>query len=247
MISNSSLDAWKAYINCEFHSRSEAERKSEREAAQPFVTISRQAGAGGITVGEKLITFLREHDKHAFCPWTLFDPNLIATVLGEHNLPQEFAKFMPEDKVSETQDMMEELFGLHPSAWTLAHKTSHTILLLAQMGNVVLVGRGANVVTKKFLLKGFHVRLIGSPKRRVQHIQDYYSLTHNEAIEFIGKEDGGRKRYLKQNFDQDINDSLLYDLTINTDFISYDDTAELIGGEVLRIQRHILTAASTVK
>lgn len=239
MVVSRSSNVWESYVASQCQSFEKARESDQPKKLIPFVTISRQAGAGGITVGEKLVAYLQEHDKEALCPWTLFDRNLISQVLGEHNLPQDFSKFMPEDKVSEVQDMMEELFGLHPSEWSLVHKTSQTILHLAQMGNVILVGRGANVITRKFLSTGFHVRLIGSLEMRIRHIQDYYRLKRDDAIDFIRTEDGGRKRYLKQNFDKDINDPLLYDVIIDTDFISYDDAARIIGEETLRIRKMV--------
>lgn len=226
---------WESYVASQCRYSEKAKESDLQRKVAPFVTISRQAGAGGITVGEKLMVYLRKHDKEAPCPWTLFDRNLIAQVLAEHNLPQQFAKFMPEDKTSEIQDMMEELYGLHPSQWALIHKTSDTILHLAQLGNVILVGRGANVITRKFLSCGFHARLIGSSEIRIRHLQDYYHLKRDEAADFLKKEDEGRKRYLKQNFDKDINDPLLYDIVINTDHISYDDAAQMIGDEVIRL------------
>ena len=234
MIELKSGNVWNSYIACQARCFEKA-RQTETEKLAPFITISRETGAGGITVAEKLSEYLKKNDQTALCPWTLFDRNLISTVLSEHSLPQEFSKFMPEDKASEIRDMMEELFGLHPSEWALVHKTSETILHLAQMGNVIIVGRGANVITRKFLSSGFHVRLIGSLPMRTRHIQDYYHLKYDDAVEFIKKEDGGRKRYLKQNFDKDINDPLLYNIVINTDFISYDDAARMIGDEVLRL------------
>ena len=236
MIELTSQNVWNSYVACQARYFEKA-RQTEEKNPTLFITISRQAGAGGITVGEKLVAYLEKHDQEVFCPWTLFDRNLISAVLNEHNLPQEFAKFMPEDKVSEVQDMMEELFGLHPSEWAFVHKTTQTILHLAQMGNVILVGRGASVITRKFLSTGFHVRLIGSLPMRIRHIQDYYHLKQDDAINLIKKEDGGRKRYLNQNFDKDINDPLLYDLIINTDFISYDDAAQIIGDHVLRLKK----------
>ena len=239
MVEAKSSNVWESYVTSQCRCFEKAREDEQLKKLAPFITISRQAGAGGITVGEKLVTCLQKYDKEALCPWTLFDRNLIATVLGEHNLPQDFEKFMPEDKVSEVQDMIEELFGLHPSEWSLVHKTSQTILHLAQMGNTILVGRGANVITRKFLSTGFHVRLIGSLEMRIRHIQDYYRLKRDDAINLIKKEDGGRKRYLKQNFDKDINDPLLYDVIINTDFISYDDAAQIIGEEVLHLVRRV--------
>ena len=41
----------------------------------------------------------------------------------------------------------------------LVHKTAKTILQLAEMGNVIIIGRGANVVTAH-MNNIFHVRLV---------------------------------------------------------------------------------------
>ncbi len=238
MVELKSSDVWGSYIACQSRCFEKARENEQQKKPEPFITISRQTGAGGITVGEKLAAYLRKHDQGALCPWTLFDRNLIATVLAEHHLPQNLARSMPEGKISEVQDMMEELFELSPSVLTLVHKTSETILHLAQMGNAIVVGRGANVITRKFLPTGFHVRLIGSLEMRIRHIQDYYHLKREDAVQFVKKEDDGRKKYLKQNFDKDIDNPLLYDAIINTDFISYDDVAQMIGGQVIRVVKN---------
>ncbi len=229
-----SLDVCRSYLDCQIKCAQDALRKKETQKAKPFITISRQAGAGGITIGEKLIAFLRENDKAATCPWTLFDKELVTQVLSDHQLPKEFEKYMPEGRRSELHDTIEELFNLHPAQWTLVHKTSETILRLAQMGNAVLVGRGANLITQK-IQGGLHVRLVASMKTRIQHAADYYHLSREQAIEFIGKEDKGRRDYIKANFDRNIDDPLGYDLIINTESLSYDHAAKVIGKSVLEI------------
>lgn len=229
-----SSEVWEGYVLCQLRSPKAEEGK---ERLRPFITLSRQTGAGGITIGQKLVTYLKEHDKEAFCPWTLFDQNLIEEVLAEHHFPKEYAQLIPEDRIADTQDMVEEMFGLHPSRWTLVHKTSETILHLAQLGYAVIVGRGGSVVTRQFLQTGLHVRLVGSLERRIQHIQEYYQYSRLQAARFVDKEDLGRRRYLKQNFGKEIDDPLLYDLVINTDFLPYEEVAELIGEELLRRSR----------
>lgn len=233
-----SMDVCKTYLDCQVKcSEGVLKRKNER-AVQPFVTISRQTGAGGITVGENLIKFLREHDQKATCPWTVFDKNLIQVVLKEHDLPASIEKYMPEQTISESKDWLEELFDLHPSEWTLVHKTSETILHLAKLGDVVLMGRGANLITKQ-LKSGFHVRLIGSLEKRIKHAADYYQLSQAKAAKFVDQEDKGRKNYLKKHFDQNIDDPLIYDLILNTDRISCEDAAHIIGEEVLQLREKI--------
>jgi cytidylate kinase len=106
-------------------------------------------------------------------------------------------------------------------------------LRLAHIGNVILVGRGANVVTSE-LPTVFHVHLVGSLEKRIEQAQKVFSLDRKSAINYIKKKDEGRRRYLKDNFDKDIDDPLLYHLIINTDLVQYDEAARLIGDEVIR-------------
>jgi hypothetical protein len=42
----------------------------------------------------------------------LFDRNLVEKVPVDHNLPARLARFMPEDRISQVSDTMDELFGL---------------------------------------------------------------------------------------------------------------------------------------
>jgi len=226
-----------AYLDYQLASLKEAGRRKQ-SLANPFVTISREAGAGGITIGEKLIEFLRKNDRAAAQSWTVFDKNLVAKVIEDHNLPAKFAELMSESVTSDMEEFIEELYDLRPSEEALLHKTSQTIFHLAQLGNSVLVGRGSNVITQK-LPHGFHIRLVAPRDKRISHIQNYYNFTRERAVEFIKKEDAGRKKYLKRFFDKDVDDPLLYNLVINTSTTSYDDVALIIGEEILRIRERM--------
>jgi len=139
---------------------------------------------------------------------------------------------MPEDRLSEMENIIEELFGLHPPTETLVRLTADTILHLAELGNVILIGRGANIITSR-LDWVFHVRLVASLERRIEHVQQFNHLDKGAALEFIRREDGGRERYLKKYFHEDITNPLLYHLVINTDLISYAEAAQIIGQAVM--------------
>ncbi len=145
------------------------------------------------------------------------------------------AQYISEQRTSEIRDIIETMVNLHPPAFELVRQTSETMLHLAQMGYSVIVGRGGNIVTRK-LPGGFHVRLIGSAKKRVSHLADYFNQSTADAEKMMRTEDKGRADYLKQNFDKNIDDPLLYDLVINTDSVSYEDAAQMIGDQVLRKQ-----------
>jgi cytidylate kinase len=190
------------------------------------------AGSGGHTVASKLVDYL-QNNVPGHAPWTVFDRNLVQKVLEEHHLSARIADYMPEKHKSMLTDIFEELLGLHPSSWTLVHQTARTILHLACLGNVILVGRGANVVTRK-LPNVFHVRLVGSVDKRTAHVQRVYGFDQKAALEFVRREDKGRRRYVKEHLHEDIDNPALYHLVINTDLIGFDEATRLIGDEVIR-------------
>jgi cytidylate kinase len=156
----------------------------------------------------------------------------VEKVLEDHHLPKRLAQFMPEDHVSDISDAMDELFGLHPSSWTLVEQTAETILRLAELGNVILIGRGANVVTAK-LDYVFHVRLVASVDKRAEYLQDLQKISRKTALEMIRREDRGRARYLSKHYGADINDPLSYHLVINTERVGYEHAARISGNAML--------------
>jgi hypothetical protein len=214
------------YIDC--HTKSSRQTGSLGAYQRlPSITISRLTGAGGLSLGERLVTLLQARAPKPEVPWTVFDKNLVEKVLDDHHLPQSLAKFMPEDRMSAISDAMEELLGLHPPSWKLVAQTTETMLKLAELGHAILIGRAANIITAK-IEHVLHVRLVASLETRVQRVQKRYDLSKKAALAFIEKEDAGRVRYVKRYFKQNIDDPLLYHLVINTDWFPLDQTAELI-------------------
>ena len=203
----------------------------------PFVTLSREMGAGAVTLGEETAAYLQSRARATDAPWTVFDRNLMKKVLEEHHLPTNLAAFLPEDRVSEIQSAIRELFGLHPPLATMFQQMTKTILGLAEMGHVVLVGRGANLITAH-LEGGFHVRLVGSPERRIERVMVHYQLSRKEAAGFMKKGDAARKAFVKKFFDAEPSDPLHYHLVVNTDRIPTSEAAQLIGEIVLARAAH---------
>jgi len=227
------VEKCKTFINCQLKDRHNADIENLDANRRPTITLSRQAGAGAVTVAEHLSRFLNEHDTSAPCPWTIFDKNLVQTVLEDHHLPKQLERYLPEDRISEIGSAVRELLGVQPPLWTLVHYTTDTILRLAQLGNVILVGRAAPVITGN-LKNAFHARLVGSLDKRVNHVREFYQMSHTQALDFVNDEDRNRARYLKTYFGRDIDDPMLYHLTINTDIVSYEEAARIIGESILR-------------
>jgi cytidylate kinase len=221
------FDKCQAFLDAQLRPGRELNHVALGAPALRAITISREAGCGAAPVAERLAQLLKACDKSAAAPWTVFDRNLIEQVLQDHNLPVRFAKYLPEDRGSEIRDVMDELFGVHPSTWTVVEHTAETILRLAHLGRVILIGRGANMITAR--LPGvFHVRLVAPLAERIEQAQHVNNMTPNEARDFIEREDKGRARYLKQYFEADADNPLHYHLVINTSLISYEEAAGLI-------------------
>lgn len=199
----------------------------------PFITFSREAGAGAVSIGEltaKLLNAGRTEESGP--PWTVFDKNLVERVIEDHQMPTTLKRFLPEDVAPGVTSTVEEMLGLHPSPWTMAEQTTATILRLARLGNVILVGRGSSLITSE-MKPAVHVRFVAPLEEREAHIVDYYRMSPSEAATFAKKADQGRRRYVKRYFGGNIEDPLNYTLTINTGKISYDAAAHIIA-EALR-------------
>lgn len=218
-----------SFIDCQLNPRP----RHVEPRIKPAITISRMTGAGGRTVAGKLAEYLQKRVP-AECNWTVFDKNLMEKVLDDHHISQRVAKYEPESHKPFLRDTFEEILGLHPSSWEIVKQTAETIWQLASMGHVILVGRGASVVTAK-LDSAFHVRLVGSLEKRIARVQEVYRLDPKAAAEFVKTQDKGRSRYLKEHYHKDIEDPVIYDLVINTDRVGYDGAVRMIGDEVINM------------
>lgn len=221
-----------SFINCQLWPTASAVLPAEKSARWRAVTISRQAGTGGHFVANALAQQLQAHAPAGAASWVVFDRNLLEKVLEEHHLPARIAQYMPEDRIPAIQEILDELFGVHPPMWTLVEKTADTILRLAELGNVILIGRGANIITSR-LSHVFHVRLIGSLEARAEFVQADRKVDKKAALELIAKEDEGRRRYLKSYLHKDIDDPQLYHLVINTPVVGHATAARMIARTIL--------------
>jgi cytidylate kinase len=232
MSDTSTFEKCLTFIDCHMQDP-HAPVRVDSKKPRPFVTISRQAGAGGITLANRLAVQLEKRRPAKPAPWTVFGRELLAAVIERHNLPRNFEQFMAEDRVSAITDAVEEILGLHPPTSALVRQVTDTLLHLAELGHVILIGRGGNLVTAH-LESGVHVRLVAPLEQRLARIQEVRQLARKKALEFIRKEDAARRRYVRRYFGRDIEDPLQYHLVINTAWIHYDDAATLIADAVLR-------------
>jgi cytidylate kinase len=205
-----------------------ASPEDDRPVRPLAITISREAGAGAVTVAELIRQRLTAVEAApSLSPWAVFDANLAKQVLKDHQLPAELARFMAEDARLPVEAIVEEILGLHPSGWTLVQQTTQTILRLAGLGRSIVVGRGGNIITAS-LPNVFHVRLVAPLMMRIRHYAEYYHLSEAEAVKLVREQDQARRRYLRRYFNAEIDEPTLYDMTLNTDRMGFVQAAEVI-------------------
>jgi cytidylate kinase len=228
MATHPSFAECRGYVAANMHYKPES-----TQTRPPTITISRQTGARGRSIGLKLQETLRAQEPKAEVPWTLFDDTLVQKVLEDHKLPADLEKFMPDDAVSELESSINEILGRHPSMWSLFEKTVRTIVRLSRMGKCIIVGRGGNKITQGFS-NVLQVRLVGTLEKRIQQMVALKHISRKEATDYIKKEDAARRRYVKQHFHCDIDDPLLYDLVINTDHCNDEQVVGIITAAIHR-------------
>ncbi|HEX5398713.1 MAG TPA: cytidylate kinase-like family protein [Verrucomicrobiae bacterium] len=230
-MTNIGVESCASFVSSQFQPGG-APRVETETGVRHAVTISRQAGCGARIVAEKLARCLEARSSKPAVPWMVYDRNLMEKVLEEHNLPAHLARFLPEDRVSFVEDILTDLLQTYPASQTLVRHAAETILKLASVGNVILIGRGGNVITAR-LPNMFHVRLVAPLEMRIEHSHKSYGMSLSEARKFCVQEDLGRERYLKTYFHANVNDPLLYHLVINTGMVGFDGAAKIIADAVL--------------
>lgn len=227
MLVSGAYEKAKLYIEAHSKEKEALEKKETKLEPGPCITISRQTGAAAGEISDLLIDILKARSKNQNLAWAVFDKNLIEKVIENHNLPDKLSNYLTEEKRSFLNSIMNELFGIHPSPIRLVHKTTKTILQLAQVGNCIIVGRAANIITRG-LDNTYHIKIIAPLKKRIKQIQKYFNYTEEEARKFIEKEDENRKEYVKHYFHKNIDDPYLYDIIINTENHSLEETAQIL-------------------
>ncbi|MGD9819379.1 MAG: cytidylate kinase family protein [Desulfomonilaceae bacterium] len=106
----------------------------------------------------------------------------------------------------------------------------------ASTGNVVLVGRGAQVV-----LRGtpgiFKCRIVAPFDLRVERIMERYNFTKSEAQDFIVKYDHDRENLIRSIFRSDPNEWSLYDLILNTEHYESSEASDVIIEAIDKMQK----------
>jgi len=207
------------------------ERPATAPVVMPFVTISRQAGAGGTTLAQHLVERLNEVDRAPDRPWTCWDRELVERVAADHHISQELIDSLEDVH----RNWLEEFFtGLslgddaeQPDELAVYHRVAATVRALAQVGRVVLVGRGGVCITRN-MPGGTHVRLVAPTKERVAFMVRKFNVSQELAAERVRVLDRNRESFYQRYWPTHPLSSEMFTVTLNTANLSEDQLAECL-------------------
>lgn len=193
----------------------------------PFITISRQAAAGGHLLAQVIITDFLKVPGELFKGWHVFDREICELVAMDPSLRTSMEHLVSERYRSEFAEFMDGLFSGKSQQYTTVKRTFEIVRILASIGKVIIVGRAGNCVTRD-LGSGVHVRLVAPLPNRVRWMMKKLRMEKEEARKLVSKQDSERRRMTKTFFNRDIEDPLLYDITFNSETVHMHEVSQTV-------------------
>lgn len=176
-----------------------------------IITISREMGSGGIPVAHKVAEKLG---------YQLIDGEMIMAAAEAYGLSPEAVE-QADEKPPHFVDTLDSKQFLD------LHLIELIILEAALKGNVVIYGRGGQDLLKD-VNSVLRTRIIAPFEDRVERWAEREWLDPDRARYLVRKSDQQRAGFIKYYFDRDWDDSVHYDLVINTQRLSEDKAVEVI-------------------
>lgn len=194
------------------------------------ITISRQFGAGGKTLGKMIA------DKLGY---TFADDDIIQMVAEMANVSPHWVESVEKEAGGKLSRIISSMVSkrlvdriLKSDSGYIDEKLylDYLVVIVAQIaeeGNVVILGRGC-----QYILRGhpdaIHVLLINDFENRVKFMQENYDLTRSKAEQVVTTEDKRRVNLYRKLGKTDYDDPSLYHLVIHTGRIALPDATRLI-------------------
>jgi cytidylate kinase len=176
-----------------------------------IITISREMGSGGIPIAHKVAEKLG---------YKLIDGEAIMKAAKSYGLSPEAVE-QADEKPPHFVDTLDSKQFLD------LHLIELIILEAALKGNVVIYGRGGQDLLKD-ISSVLRTRIIAPFEDRVERWAEREWLDPDRARYLVRKSDQQRAGFIKYYFDRNWEDSVHYDLTINTQRLSEETAVKVI-------------------
>lgn len=186
-----------------------------------IITISRQFGAGGSTIGRAVADKLGFY----YC-----DKDMILNAAIESGTlsPEEVRYY--DERVPRQFGFGQSLFDFYnkPLDERLFNAQKEAVKKVAEKGNCVIVGRNANIVLKEFD-KTLHVFISGAERTRLKRMCEKMPGTPEEKVlEHLRSVDKTRNKYCKYYTNTEFGNAQFYDLCLKSSSLGFDKCIDLI-------------------
>ena len=194
------------------------------------ITISRQFGAGGLTLGKMVAkkfgyTFADTEIIKMVAKMANVSTNFVETI--EKEAGGKFSKFISKtvSKPLVGRILRDERGYIDEEIYL-----DYLVLIIAQMGddgNAVILGRGSQYILNDHP-DAYHILLIDGFENRVRFMQKNYDLSQGRATQVVKNEDKRRMNLYRKLSKSDYDNPDLYHLVLNMGRINHDKALELI-------------------
>lgn len=204
------------------------EQRAPPNTVHAFVTISRQAGAGGHSLADRLIERFDAHsDTELFGGWGVYDQRLCEIVAADPRMKEAFDSLVAEEYRSAADDFFRQVIAPTVDQDAVMARVFEVIHAVASTGNAVILGRGGSHVTDG-LAHGVHIRLVAPEHVRLERLMALNGIGERAARDLARDLDANRARLVKARFKADIDDPLCYDAIWNTGSATIDEIADAV-------------------
>ena len=194
------------------------------------ITISRQFGAGGKTIGQKVsealgYTFLDEDIIQIIAEKAKVSPGWVESVEKEAGgrLSRIVTKMVSRPLIDRV--LKDEKGYIDEQIYI-----DYLVVIIAQMaedGNVVFLDRGSQYILHDFP-DAFHILLINTFANRVKFMMNTYDLSQNRATQIVKSEEKRRMNLYRKIGKQDYDQPELYHMVINMARVDLDDAVQMV-------------------
>ena len=185
-----------------------------------IITISREFGAGGHTIGMKVAEELGIE---------LYDKDIIRATAAETNL--DYAQVQKvEEGISKAESFIRHITPISFEYKDYLFEAQKKVILeLASKGPCVLVGRCAEIILKEAGIPALDVFLYASEEFRREWAKGELKTGSNEeALKYLKKKERERRAYYEAYTDYHFGDRHNYDLMLDSGELGYDICTKLI-------------------
>lgn len=225
-----SLDAIEAYLRSQLHRA--GPRPSDGEpVTRSFVTISRQAGTGGLGLAEAIVAEFDRRGDPVLADWGIFDRTICEMVAADPGFAANLDLLLEEVYRPKWADLLHQAVHGTIDQDLALRRAFLVVQTLAGMGKAVMVGRAGAQATEGMAGR-LAIRMVAPLEYRAERMMGILEISERQAIEGLERRDRDRERLVRSLFDVDIDDATHYDMVLNAAHLTHAQMAVLIAEAV---------------